>query len=42
MLSGQSAPEYLQQGLSLGADAYLSKPAKSQAVFEALKTVLGG
>ena len=42
MLTGHSAPEYLQQGLALGADAYLSKPAKSQAVFEALKAVLGG
>lgn len=42
MLTGHSAPEYLLQGLSLGADAYLSKPARSQAVFEALKAVLGG
>ena len=42
MLSGHAAPEYLMQGLSLGADAYLSKPAKSQAIFEAIKTVLGG
>ncbi len=42
MLSGSSAPEYLMQGLSLGADAYLSKPAKSQAIFEALNAVLGG
>jgi len=42
ILSGHCAPEYLLQGLSLGADAYLSKPAKSQAVFDALKAVLGG
>ena len=42
MLSGHTAPEHLLQGLSLGADAYLSKPARSQAVFDALKTVLGG
>jgi two-component system, OmpR family, response regulator len=42
MLTGHSGPEYLLQGLSLGADAYLSKPAKSQAVFDALKAVLGG
>ncbi|MBE0626042.1 MAG: response regulator [Burkholderiales bacterium] len=42
ILSGHSSPEYLLQGLSLGADAYLSKPAKSSAVFEALKAVLGG
>ena len=42
MFSGHSAPEYLLQGLTLGADAYLSKPARSQAVFEALKVVLGG
>ena len=42
MLSGHSSPEYLLQGLSLGADAYLSKPAKSKAVFDALKAVLGG
>jgi CheY-like chemotaxis protein len=42
MLTGHSGPEYLMQGLQLGADAYLSKPAKSQAVFDALKAVLGG
>ena len=42
MLTGHSGPEYLLQGLSLGADAYLSKPARSQAVFDALKAVLGG
>jgi len=42
LFSGHTAPEYLLQGLSLGADAYLSKPAKSQAIFEALKIVLGG
>ena len=42
MLTGHSAPEYLMQGLSPGADAYLSKPARSQAVFDALKSVLGG
>ena len=42
MLTGHSSPEYLLQGLSLGADAYLSKPARSQAVFDALTAVLGG
>jgi len=42
MFSGHTAPEYLLEGLSLGADAYLSKPAKSQAIFDALKIVLGG
>ena len=42
ILTGHSSPEYLLEGLKLGADAYLSKPAKSSAVFEALKLVLGG
>lgn len=42
MFSGHTAPEYLLEGLSLGADAYLSKPAKAQAIFDALKIVLGG
>lgn len=42
IFSGHSSHEYLLQGLALGADAYLSKPAKSKAVFEALRLVLGG
>lgn len=42
IFSGHSGPQELQQGLSLGADAYLSKPAKAEAIVAAIKGVLGG
>ena len=42
ILSGQTAPEDLLQGVSLGVDAYLSKPAKSKALMDAVKAALGG
>ena len=42
IFSGHSGPQELQQGLSLGADAYLSKPAKAEAILAAIKAVLGG
>lgn len=42
IFSGHSGPQELQQGLSLGADAYLSKPAKAEAIIAAIKGVLGG
>ena len=41
IFSGHSGPLDLQQGLSLGADAYLSKPAQAGAILNALKDVLG-
>jgi CheY-like chemotaxis protein len=37
-----SDPAHLQEGLALGADAYLSKPAKAGALAEVIKAVLGG
>ncbi len=42
IFSGHSGPQELQQGLALGADAYLSKPARAEAIIAALKAVLGG
>lgn len=42
ILSGQTAPEDLMQGVSLGVDAYLSKPAKAVALMDAVKAALGG
>ena len=37
-----SDPAHLQEGLALGADAYLSKPAKAGALADVIKAVLGG
>lgn len=42
IFSGHAEPADLQQGISLGADAYLSKPAKVEAILAAVKAVLGG
>ena len=42
ILSGHTDPSDLMEGVSLGVDAYLSKPAKAQALMEAVKAVLGG
>ena len=42
IFSGHSEPKDLQRGLALGADAYLSKPAKAEAIIAAVKAVLGG
>ena len=42
ILSGETAPENLMQGVSLGVDAYLSKAAKSSALMDAVKAALGG
>jgi CheY-like chemotaxis protein len=42
IFTGHSEPGDLLQGLALGADAYLSKPAKAEAIFAAIKAVLGG
>ena len=42
ILSGQTAPENLVHAVSLGVDAYLSKPAKSVALIDAVKAALGG
>lgn len=41
IFSGHSEPADLQQGIVLGADAYLSKPAKVEAILAAVKAVLG-
>ena len=37
----RSEPEDLMQAMNLGADAYLTKPAKSQEFLEAIHKVLG-
>ncbi len=42
IFSSHSDPQHLHRGLSLGADAYLSKPAKASALADAIKAVLGG
>ena len=42
IFSGHAEPADLMQGLQLGADAYLSKPAKAEAIIAAIKAVLGG
>lgn len=42
IFTAHSEPKDLQQGLELGADAYLSKPAKAEAILAAVKAVLGG
>ena len=42
IFTGHSEPGDLLQGLGLGVDAYLSKPAKAEAIFAAIKAVLGG
>jgi len=42
IFSGHSEPEDLETGIALGADAYLSKPAKAEAILATLKAVLGG
>lgn len=42
ILSGQTAPNDLMQAVSLGVDAYLSKPTKSKALMDAITAALGG
>ncbi len=42
IFSGHAEPADLQQGIALGADAYLSKPAKVEAILASVKAVLGG
>ena len=42
IFTGHSEPGDLLQGLALGVDAYLSKPAKAEAILAAIKAVLGG
>ncbi|MBM3347215.1 MAG: response regulator, partial [Betaproteobacteria bacterium] len=37
IFSGHSEPKDLQQGLAFGADAYLSKPARAEAITAAVK-----
>lgn len=42
MLTGQSEIGDLMQAVSMGADAYLTKPAKLRALLDAVTAVLGG
>lgn len=42
ILSGQTAPSDLMQAVSLGVDAYLSKPTRSKALMDAVTAALGG
>ncbi len=42
ILSGQTAPNGLMQAVSLGVDAYLSKPTKAKALMDAVTAALGG
>lgn len=42
IFTAHTEPQYLLQGVTLGADAYLSKPAKAQALMDAVKATLGG
>lgn len=42
ILSGQTAPSDLMQAVSLGVDAYLSKPTKARALMDAVRAALGG
>ncbi len=42
IFSGHADPEDLQMAIALGADGYLSKPAKVEAILAAVKGVLGG
>jgi CheY-like chemotaxis protein len=41
ILSGSTEPHDLMEGVSLGADAYLSKPTKAKSLMEAVSAVLG-
>ena len=41
LFTGHAEPKDLQQGIALGADAYISKPAKAEAIVAALKALLG-
>lgn len=42
IFTSHAEPEHLNRGLTLGADAYLSKPAKAGALAAAVRAVLGG
>ncbi len=42
IFSGHAEPEDLEMGIELGADAYLSKPARAEAILAAVRAVLGG
>lgn len=42
IFSGHTEPRDLERAIALGADAYLSKPAKVEAIIETLKVVLSG
>ena len=42
VLSARSEPKDVYQCMSLGADGYISKPAKAGVMLQAVKAVLGG
>ena len=42
IFSGHADPEDLQMAIALGANGYLSKPARVEAILAAVKGVLGG
>ena len=42
LLSSMSGREHIVKGLGLGADAYLTKPARPSALVDAVRTVLAG
>lgn len=42
MLTSMSGCEHIVKGLGLGADAYLTKPARPSALVDAVRTVLAG
>jgi CheY-like chemotaxis protein len=42
ILSAHSEPKIVFQGMSLGANGYISKPTRAGVLLEAVKTVLGG
>ncbi len=42
LFTAHSGPAELAQGVALGADGYLSKPATAASVLDAVQTILGG
>lgn len=42
LFTAHSGVDELQKGVALGADGFISKPAKAQTVMEAVEAVLGG
>ena len=42
ILSAHSEPKIVFQGMTLGANGYISKPTKAGILLQAVKAVLGG